>query len=455
MLRTFAIAALLVFACVPAAYAQCPVPLDTDAPPMAATALNDIVQAPDDEQLLPESGYISNTSYTSVYFGFALDLPLSLEGHRLMLPLTLPGQHALLSLAYQDGSRHGSFTITASPPANRTAQMTDAQKQEAFQRWARGEPQLQRSPPDWMMRTGHFYHVEKHVGEERGVSYWTRIKNYTLRITAISNDQQFVKKAKSAIEAIRMYCPGEDGTLTTAQGDVVTPDGAPYQGPTIPTAHVDSRLSERPEEHAIPAGEVNGGSYYNVDLGLEYVIPKGWTVYDALPNARDATLPATAIAQRTSDFLRACSRTLLQMVKDVPGSTPKTGVANRITVRALDPTCLSLRGPDDVNDRPGAEELGAYLEMLGDFGEIELVDLVPLSGHLFAVYRGTVGDHSDGQPLATRASQAIVVTRYRKMLLLWTFVAPKGTNLSDMPQTRAIFDQQDTVEWGPSLFGKR
>ncbi len=448
------IAVLIVFL-VAQGHAQCPIQQeddDQDLPPEIATVVDTVLQSQGDEQLLPETGYLSDSRYTSVFFGLALDLPASVD-QRIMLPLMEPRQHALLALSFKNGSREGSITITASEPSNPIPQVTEEQRQKAFQAWANRQPQLSREPPDWMMRSGHFYHVENHIGDKYGILYWTKIKNYKLHFEIVTNDKEFLKNAKHAMETIHLYCPHDDGTLTTDDGvTTVLPEGEPYQGPTIPTAHVDARLADKPQEQQIPPGEFNDGVYRNEDLGVAFLIPAGWKLLNP-ESLRDGKPAATGIAQRTSDFLQACSRSLLQVVKDNQGAT--TGQTPRMSLRALDPACLSLRGPDTVRDKQGAEELETYLEMLGDFGEVQLVSLLSISDHLFAVYRGTVGERVPGQELADRASEMIFVTRHRKMLLLWALIAAKEADLNAMPQASIKFEGNESVELGPAtLRGK-
>ncbi|HEY4932129.1 MAG TPA: hypothetical protein VII23_11200, partial [Terriglobales bacterium] len=79
--------------------AQCPVNNpDDDIPPELPLVTSSTRHG---EPRLPESGYLSNNSYASTYFGFVFDLPLALDGHRLMMPLMPPGQHALLAMGFQ------------------------------------------------------------------------------------------------------------------------------------------------------------------------------------------------------------------------------------------------------------------------------------------------------------------------------------------------------------------
>lgn len=368
-----------------------------------------------------------------------------------MLPLMPHGQHALLGLAFQDGHREGTVTIIASEPSNEQPRETAEQRQEDFLRWARGQPALHRVPPDWMMRSGHFYHVSRKKGDEYTLQYWTRIKNYILRFTFTSNEEEFIKQAKHAMGTVRVYCPEEDGTLITEKGDPVEPQGAPYEGPTVPTARVEAKLNEKPQDHAIPAGEVRDGRYRNPGLGLEYTLPAGWKA--PASQAREDSFGGLS-DERTAQFLKACSETLVRAVKDTPAARGAHNTSPNIVLRALDPGCLSLRGPDTVEDRQGAEELAAYLQMLKQFGQIRTIDLAAASGHVFAVYHGTIGERDEGQELAARSSETIFATRYNKLVFLWSVIEPKGTDQKDVPPGKVVFGSNETVELGPSLLAK-
>ena len=113
--------------------------------PAAAAADGDLVDA-NGEPRLPESGYLSKTSYASTYFGFVIDLPIALDGHRVMLPLMPPGQHALLAIGFQEGRRSGTLLITASEPPNPLHEMSEEERKAEFQAWAKGEPEHQITP---------------------------------------------------------------------------------------------------------------------------------------------------------------------------------------------------------------------------------------------------------------------------------------------------------------------
>ncbi len=418
--------------------AQCPVnDPDDDIPPELPLVNSSTRHG---EPRLPESGYLSNTSYSSTYFGFVFDLPLPVDGHRLMMPLMPSGEHALLGLGFQQGHRSGTLLITASEPNNPIHEMTEEERKAEFQAWVKGEPRHQITPPDWLTRTGRFYHISQHKGDVTTVQYWTFIKNYLIRIKVESNDRDFVNRTKTAVGAVKFYCAQEDGTLIDEQGKTVPTPGEGYQGPTIPNALVDAALDELPALEVIETGEVAPGVYRNEEMGLTYTYPTEWEPVKRQPDppAKDES------EQRTRDVLNACSLQLLRLApKAAEGSGDGLGT---ITLRAIDQTCLGLPAPASITDHLGAEALGAYLQMLGAFGELRSTNLSMYADHLFAEYSGVVGEHAEGQSLGQRRNEAVAVTRHRKLLLVWSWIAPSAADLGNMPKTSVIFEGAPPID---------
>ena len=426
------------------AAAQCPVSNpDDDLPPELPTVNSSTRH---NEPQIPESGYLSNTSYASTYFGFVIGLPVPLDAHRMVLPLMPPGQHALLAVGFQEGGRNGTFLITASEPLTPAHEMTDEERKAEFQAWARGQPRHQISPPDWLTRTGRFYHIAQHTGDVTTVQYWTFIKNYLIRVKVSSNDGTFLRKAKEAVGGVKFYCAQEDGTIVNEEGKLVSTPGEGYQGPTIPTSIVDAALDEKPALEFIPRGETAKGEYRNDEIGLTYTYPTTWeTSHD------DAGLPAKdQIAQRTRDVLEACSLLLLRLTP--PASEPGKPAGREITLRAVDQTCLGLPAPISASDQLGAEALGAYLQMLGAFGEVRSTNVVKHVNQLFAEYSGVAGDPHESHSLGQRRVEAMAVTRHRKLLLVWMWTAPSPAELADLPKTSASFEGAAPIELSPAPF---
>lgn len=430
------------------AAAQCPVSdPDDDLPPPLPTVTSSTRTG---EPRLPESGYLTETSYASTYFGFVIDLPIALDGHRLMLPLMPPGQHALLAIGFQEGRRMGTLLITASEPPNPLHEMSEDERKAEFQAWSKGEPQRQITPPDWLTRTGKFYHISKHTGDVTTVQYWTFLKNFLIRVKVSSNDATFLRKTKESIGSLKFYCAQGDGTLINEQGKLVPTPGEGYQGPTIPTALVDSALSEKPALEFIERGETEPGRYRNEEIGLVYAYPTTWGVA-----GKEGVAPAKDdVAQRTRDVLDACSLVLLRLL---PAKTAEpTQNEQQITLRAVDQTCLGLPAPMSATDHLGAESLGAYLQMLGAFGEVRSNSLTMRGDQLFAEYTGVVGEHGEGEALGQRRAEAMAVTRHRKLLLVWMWTAQTPAELAAMPATKVSFEDSAPIELSPAeIVGKK
>jgi hypothetical protein len=318
--------------------------------------------------------------------------------------------------------------------------MTDEERKAEFQAWAKGEPSNQITAPDWLTRTGRFYHIAQHKGDITTVQYWTFIKNYLIRVKVESNDRDFLSKTKLAVTNVKFYCAQEDGSVIDERGKLVPTPGEGYQGPTIPTAVVNAALDEQPALEVIPTGEAATGAYRNEEIGLNYAYPTMWDIVE-----RETDPPAKdAVEQRTRDVLNACSLVLLRLAP--PAAEGAKADGRTITLRAIDQTCLGLPAPASITDHLGAESLGAYLQMLGAFGELRSTNLVMHSGHLFAEYSGVVGEHPEGQSLAQRRNEAITVTRHRKLLLVWTWIAPSAAELSSMPKSSVSFEGAPPIE---------
>ena len=449
-LNAFVFAMVLLLGFATMLQAQCPLP-DPDAPPKPPSP------HAADEALLPENGHLSNATYTSDYFGFAFDLPIAAQGHLIMLPLMPDRQHALLALQFENATHAGTITITAIEPHPGLEALTPEQQRQQFDDWASSGSQpgrtLRYPIPDYMVQTtGRFYSSVRHKGQNYAALYWTRIKNYNLKILVASNDQDFLRKSKRAINAAHFYCTQDDSTLTTADGKPVKPDGDPYMGPTVPTSLATAAVKAKRALESIPLGGISGAVYRNPDLGLQYEFPKSWDV--SPPEAGDDP-PRDAVALREHEFLHACSKTLLRIAQ--PGPSGAAGQAARptITLRALDPSCLVMRIPSSLSDKDVVDNISASLEVLSEFGEIASDELVSISDHLFMVFHGTVASHASNDELAQRWSQVIYATLHHKVLFVWSLMAPNSADLNAMPTTGITLDGAQSIDLRASLTAKR
>ena len=419
------------------------------------------------EPLMPESGYLSNTTYTNRFFGFALDLPIASQGHLVRLPLMPERQHALLAIAFQNGDRSGSLTINAIDPREGLEGFSAKQQQPPLygqsgtQNDPSAQPQIsprgtliapepQLAPHQFQLPAERFHSSERHKGENYTALYRTEIKNYRVGVLIATNDKDFLQKSKQAMAAMRFYCTTDDGTLATKEGDLVATEGERYEGPTVPTWRADAAIQSN-RGLAIPPGEVADGAYRNSALDFEYEIPKGWEV---LPTHNGGNPPADLSWLREFQFLHACSRTLLRIQQSGAADAAGSARLPMIILRALDPTCLSMRTPTALSEARTAEEVGVSLETLVEFGQVASHELVFFSGQLFMVFHGTIAAPAEGERLAQRMSQTMFGTNYKNMLLLWSFMAPTGKELSTMP-TNGIRLGPQPIELSSALAAKQ
>ena len=450
-LRTCALLFLFVIGLAGAALAQCPTP-DKD-PNFITGRPGPVQKSPDDDPLLPEAGFLTNTHYTSQFFGFTFDLPLTVQGHEIMMPVMPEKQHALLALQYEKGDRNGYIMVTASDPRpGEQINLPDKQEDE-LERWNNAGLYGGINPtpvPRFMLRSGqHFYSSTHRSGRNYAAQYWAGINNYMVKVIIGTNDEEFLRKAKDLMAEARFYCPQPDGTLITAEGKPVKPEGHAYQGPTVPTLFVNAAIREEPGKD-IPPGKLSDGVYRNPELGLQYQLPRGWETV----SAGQADPPIEPGSLRVYRFLHACSRTLLEIA---PHRNPGAGgePSSNIVLRALDPDCLALQTAASLTDKRAADSVAASLEEMDEFGQIASDELVSIHGHLFMIFHGTFSTSQRTEDLGLRMSQTIFATRYNKYLLMWSVLAPNRDALAEVPTSNILFNGSPPIQLRASLETKK
>jgi hypothetical protein len=414
--------------------AQCPV---TDDDPNVMFKRPARVWPPGKEPPLPEAGYLTNTHYTSQFFGIDFDLPLTVQGHEIMMPIMPDKQHALLALQYEKGEHTGYIIVTATDPQPGQQINTPDKQRQVLEQWDNqntGWGQQNPFPvPSFLLNTGRFNSSTHRSGRNTAIQYWTGINNYMVKVVIGGNDPDFLHKAKSLMADAKIYCPQDDGSLITKEGRPVKIEGAPYYGPTVPTFRVNAALRDE-QGKKIPEGEVVDGVYRNSELGMRYQLPTGWA---PLPPDKSDPPPIEASALRIYRFLHACSQTLLTAGPQLPG---KEQPAPMIVLRALDPNCLSMHTATSLTDKRTLDSVAASLEEMKEFGEISTDELMSMRGHLFMVFQGTLAMGERGEDLGVRMSQSIFATRYNKMLLMWSMIAADRDALKQVPVSNIVFE---------------
>ncbi len=445
-----AVFVLLLFSCAGASLsAQCPPEND---PNISFKRSGE--KPPNVEPLLPEAGFLSDTHYTSEFFGFGFDLPLTVKGHQIMMPIMPEKQHVLLALQFENDQHNGYIMVTASDPRpGFDVDTPEKQKQEQeLEKWSQEgnfDRQNQLPVPSFLMHPEHFYSSFHRNGRTYTAQYRAAINNYMVKVMIATNDQDFLHKAKNVMADAKFYCPRQDGSMVTQDNKPVRIPGEPYYGPTVPTFRVNAAIRDEPAKN-IPRGEVVEGVYRNPDVGVQYQPPPGWSIVQV----DNSDPPLEQSASRIHRFLHACSQTLLQVApqrtadqEDPPGTM--------ITLRAIDPNCLSMHTAVSLTDKRTTDEVAATLEQMREFGSIDSDELRTMHGHLFMIFHGTLATAPRGEDLGERMSQSIFATRYNKLLLMWTVLAPNSAAMAEIPASNILFDGSPPIELRASLQAKK
>ncbi len=432
----FALAVTLLVHPSQAAYGQCALARTVSGPKLCGGVTQD------EEKLLPEDGYLTSDKYTNQFFGFSIDLPINSDGHRITIPVMPEKHHALLAIGFEDEKHFGTLTITAEESPQELERYDDQQGEQCDD--TAGTASLMRRPiPSGVLRYGAFYANIHHRGKNYVDHFWLRIKSYIIRVAVDSNDPEFLRESKQALLEADFYCT-HGGKLTDG-GKAVVVKGEPYEGPTVPTWRVDAAIKDKPGL-AIPSGAVSDGVYRNPSLGLQYELPRGW---DVLETEESSDPPEEARAQREYELLHACSRTLLHVAQPRSSDATQQGQGAAIILRALDPSCLSVRLPASLEDRKIAGGIGANLELFSEFGEIKSHAMASLANRLFMVFHGTIGQRSPEDVLSRRMSEVILATEQHDLLLLWSLMAPTAGELDSMSASSIIFDDSQPIRLPP------
>lgn len=391
------------------------------------------------EALLPESGLLTDDTYTNLYFGFSFHLPMPIQGHRLMLPLSPPGEHALFAMGFQDNRRYGTLKVTADGNSAEYDQRITPDQMQQIARSKPGSPyRLDYTPAPFKLKR-----TDKRRGEVHGTQFIAHIRDYNVRFTIQTNDTAFLEKARQQIEEVKIFCTDDTGRYFTPDAKPYVPRGAVTNGPTIPTAIVDEAIGNHPAEQTIPPGKVADGKFQIPPLDFSYTLPAGWII-NQQPPAPDDEGAGDTLAERLLDLWKSCARNVLD-------ANPAANDAVRLQLRVLDQTCFGLPAPASVTDSFSSESLGRYLQMLGRFGKIKSDRLVESGGRLFSVYEGTVTAGRPTGDLAQRDAEVIGVTRYGKLLFAWCWSAPTVSELMKVPSSQAQFGSGSPIAIGPDM----
>lgn len=412
--------ALLCFAI--GALAQVPPP---PAPPASSTQS----QPAPESKLLPEAGALTADDYRSPYYEFAFEFPVSVssgivERRFMRSELVSPGGHALLSAFFRDGNTKTEIGIQSwDQSSGKAIDIAKAAREEVATLQKQGRiamhgPHEVRATKDvvmdyieeWDFRLDRIVHV----------LYLVR-KGHLIRIVAVTNAPHTDEFSKWFIKAIRFQ-------------DYATPAAAQaYTGPTVPTSLVDDALTQKPGLKLPNDSRVEGDSWVSATLGMRYRFPKGWKPSPSAtpdlflryhPPLFEGTVP-----NRGQEFLRACSRPLLQLIgpKNTASGAPANEEPPSLTLLAADESCLGVP-PPAVTDQTSVAEFISALVLFPDCGAVRDTNYLMVAGTLLFDVRGLVAYHPSGSKFSVRRAQAVYITSRSvrgggNQVLFWFFTA--------------------------------
>ncbi len=113
-----------------------------------------------------------------------------------------------------------------------------------------------------------------------------------------------------------------------------------------------------------------------------------------------------------------------------------------------------MRTAVTLADKRALDEIAATLEELGEFGEIDTDQLSTISNHLFMVFHGFHDTASRTEDLSQRLSQTIYATRFNKLLLVWSLMAPTSSELEQIPTGSIVLSGAPPIQLQQSLRAK-
>ncbi|HUO59699.1 MAG TPA: hypothetical protein VMU24_03460 [Candidatus Acidoferrales bacterium] len=313
-------------------------------------------------RLEPESGMLSQTRYTSLYFGFALNLPPSSDLRRIRATLQPSGIHALLALRNFAGDRSTRLVIRAHDAresgvdAEFFARERLQQLRESEPTWHGPEAKKFGDLPAWRIEIGQGGYAFVH-----SLSWFFALRGYVVQVDLDYSDEEYGAKMVKHIESMEFFsAPLEDGRAA----EVVGPGAEPYNGPALPTSFVDRMLTERPGEK-LDAGEWHGQEYRNASAGLRVRLPQGWVAKPTtsaehiLLNGVDPDVQLETPDRRHELWL-ACTRTLIVAEDRAHAAVP--GLYPALVITLLKRDCMpDLDIPTQKDDAFGLDLLASTL----------------------------------------------------------------------------------------------
>ena len=384
-------------------------------------------------QVQPQDGYLSSERYVSRFFGFSIVFPKALFLQPLRLAVVQGNVRWLLGLQTGPEQPACSIVITATP----------APENGKPSEWLRAEMKGKNREIDTLREIElggvAFWRAElkPQLGEvEAGLTeYVGAVQGYelTIRLAGVPGDT--LDSLRSALEAATFL---DKAAIPERPGDGL----ATYAGPAYPDlSHPTEAIA------ALRPGVVEGRSYKNEALGLDFEIPDGLEprgkdlLQRDIETGREKAWGETPHARLEHEVAMACSRPLL-LADEGRESSDGHAVA-AVMMTALDPLCLAgIHFPKSIQDGPALQM--AAVAVSGQLLSRHTLNQTQgkaysRRGHIFLSVTGVFYRPEPDTKLRVANFVRVVTTELNGYWVSWAFVAPDKSSLERISNTRIWF----------------
>jgi hypothetical protein len=299
---------------------------------------------------VPETGYISRSSYVNAYFGFLLPLPQDADFHDLSLRAR-GNSHPIFGMQSQ---RNGLTALTIIADQNTGDPDEAARKAAADVKGGSVKKVDIAGRRFWKSESEE----KSHAGTMRTATYASAMHGFTLKFTMVSFDAKLAKELQHSIESITFVDPAQAKLLA---GNDARPFPVAPGGPGVPATPLPTHIAQ------LRPGTVSGNRYTNDMLGFSLEFPAGWVVADKA--TQDKVVEAghqfaygrDPVAAREHQVTEQCSRILLSATQQ-PEGTENDEVNPLVALMALDSDCLpGVHLPKSINDTDAIRQLALQI----------------------------------------------------------------------------------------------
>jgi hypothetical protein len=298
---------------------------------------------------VPETGYISESRYVNVFFGFSLTLPQDVDFRDLVLP-RLGKSRSIFGVQTQ---RNGLTTLRVGATQSIGNPTEEARKAATGVKggWVKkieiGGRQFWKSESKDRSRAGTMHTL----------IYATTMSGYTLQFMAVSFNGELAEELRHSFESITFVDPAQARAVAGDKARLFPVETEGTSNAPVSPTHI-AQLSP---------GIVSANTYTNETLGLSFQFPVGWIVANKATQDKvvdfghQFAYGSDPAAAREHEVATECGRILL-LTTQYPQGARTDGVNPLVGIMAFDSDCLPGKHlPSSINDQQALRPLGMQM----------------------------------------------------------------------------------------------